>query len=358
MLQLAELVTELERQNGAKYDIVVPTSALCATSFGAPGHSEMDIVIQGGTEQRGAYGLTEWAHVQLADKLGIPKRYYDRIRGAGFHGLLAENVNAWINEKERRLVRVMDGRIRAFLSDKYKLMDNLPLLVATLEYLKENDFNVDVHRCDLTETRMYVKVVQPYNIAEIREGDKVIPGLMLSNSEVGAGKWKLEPFMLRLLCSNGMIGEEVISRIHLGERMGEGIYSEQTKQLEDELVWSKVRDVIDVTFDDQHFREWVDRLRRGTEVEVESPVAVVENVAVDYVITDEGKRDLMDYFTVKEDPTQWGIANAMTRLAQTQENVDEQIRLERAGNKIGTMEETDFRELSKERKREEEPKKK
>jgi len=40
--------------------------------------------------------LTEWAHSQLAEKTGIPKKYYDRMREAEEYELLAENINTWL----------------------------------------------------------------------------------------------------------------------------------------------------------------------------------------------------------------------------------------------------------------------
>ncbi len=55
------------------------------------------------------------AHLQLAEKLGIPKKYYDKMREAKKFELLFENINALLGNKERRLIRILDGKIRAIL---------------------------------------------------------------------------------------------------------------------------------------------------------------------------------------------------------------------------------------------------
>ena len=101
-------------------------------------------------------------------------------------------------------------------------------------------------------------------------------------------------------------------------------------------------------FHPEIFEEWVDKLRRGTEVEVESPTTAVDNIAVKYNISDEKKKDLLDYFTTKEAPTQWGLANAVTRIAQEEEKPENQVELEKIGNEIAILEPEEFLRLTEE----------
>jgi len=156
--------------------------------------------------------------------------------------------------------------------------------------------------------------------------------------------------MLRLICENGLIGENVVRRVHLGRRRErtDDIWSDETWKKRDETLWSEVRDVIRATFDPEIFEEWVDKLRRGTEVEVESPTTAVDNIAVKYNISDEKKKDLLDYFTTKEAPTQWGLANAITRIAQEEEKPENQVELEKIGNEIAILEPEEFLRLTEE----------
>lgn len=334
---LKDLDDELKRQRANSKDLVVDTRNL----FAGGQREGLQLVVQGLPQRPESFGVTEWAHTQLGEKCGIPMPYYRKMMDARRYELLAENVNAWIPSKERRLLRILDGKVRAILSDKYRRMDNYDLVYAALDLFEKH--GVEVHRCDLTERHMYVKVVKLHEMREIKENDRVVPGIILSNSEVGDGGLKIEPFMLRLLCTNGMIGDSVIRRIHLGERLGVGEYfSEETQKLEDAALWSKVKDIIDATFDPVIFQEWVDQVKQGTEVQVPSPTKAVTNVAAQFNISEERKNQLLDYFTTKEAPTQWGLANAVTRLAKDYEQPEDQVELEKAGHNLATMDSQDF----------------
>ena len=117
-MDLRELIKEPERQKESKLDLIVDTSTLKAVPDEKDG---IRLEIPG----YGEFPLTNWAHGQLADKLGILRKYYERMRSSGKSELLAENVNAWLREKERRLIRILDGRIRAILSDRYRARLNV-----------------------------------------------------------------------------------------------------------------------------------------------------------------------------------------------------------------------------------------
>jgi hypothetical protein len=77
--------------------------------------------------------LTDWARGQLANKLGIPRKYYERVRNSSKSELLAENINAWLGERERRLIRILNGKTRAFFSDRYRMMNNYDISLFSLK---------------------------------------------------------------------------------------------------------------------------------------------------------------------------------------------------------------------------------
>ncbi len=118
-MDLVSLVEELERQRNS-LDLIINSSTLKAV----PDSDEIRLAIP----EYGEFPLTDWAHGQLADKLGIPRRCYERTCEAGKCELLAENINAWLPIRERRLMRILDGRMRAFLSDRYRIMGNYDLV--------------------------------------------------------------------------------------------------------------------------------------------------------------------------------------------------------------------------------------
>jgi hypothetical protein len=84
---LRELVEELKRQRENSIDIICWDEDIEAIP-----DKEFGILLR--VSDKGAWPLAEWAHKQLAEKLEIPKRYYDRMLESGKLELLAENINA------------------------------------------------------------------------------------------------------------------------------------------------------------------------------------------------------------------------------------------------------------------------
>src|SRR5205814_10623773 len=146
---LVELAQELERQLATKKDMVVPSSLMLYRTS-EQGVSSVDIDEQTGVQ---TYGITELARRQLADKLKIPYAYFERMRAEQPH-LLDRNVNTWLPEDDadKRLIRTLDGRVRAVLSDRYRRLDNFDLaenVLPILQRLPEARFE----SVELTELR-------------------------------------------------------------------------------------------------------------------------------------------------------------------------------------------------------------
>jgi hypothetical protein len=104
-----ELATELLHQARSKRDYVAPTTALRyappPVTGDVPGGGREALILEG----VGQHAITNHAHGQLAEHLGIPKKYYERMR-AEQPELLATNINTWlVATPERRLVRTLNG---------------------------------------------------------------------------------------------------------------------------------------------------------------------------------------------------------------------------------------------------------
>ena len=344
-MELIALAKELERQRESRMDVIVPSTEI----FAQPTVDDVNLNFLVPTEEgpkMDVMPLSDWAHSQVAGKLDIPLKYYRRMREQAPE-LLARNINTWLpttnkvlvsNPQNRKLLlRTMDGNIRAVLSDRYKILDNHDLLLKSLEEFRE--VGAELHRADLTPNHMYIKAIVPHTIEEIRLGDTVVPGVIIQNSEVGAGAFKVMPFMLRQVCSNGMIGESTITKIHLGRKQDQGIiqFSAETQMAENATLWLQVRDIIRGTFDPATFKRWVSQIRMGTEVEIHNPVFAVDNVIETFGIDEAMKDDLLNHFSREGDMTQWGLANAVTRTARDMEDPEKVIEMEVIGGKVAVM---------------------
>lgn len=332
-LDLDQLVQELERRKDNSRDVVVDSEDIWV--------SPADADIQLGMRTNGSsedFLLNQWAHRQLAEKTGIPFKYYQRVQKAGKAQLLADNVNAWMREKERRLIRIQDNKVRAILSDRYRPLDDFDFLCCALEEFKEYKEEVNIVRCDLTEQHLYLKVVLPHSEQEIREDDRVVPGVILSNSEVGAGSFKIEPFAVRLICTNGLIGEVVVRQVHIGERKGVGdFWSDATLQKKDDVFWSEIKDVIRATLRLESFEKWFASFRQASFEKIESPATALEAVGIKLKMSATKRLALVDHFINQGEATQWGLGNAVSRLAQDEDQPEDQIEFERLANQISVM---------------------
>jgi hypothetical protein len=82
------------------------------------------------------YGVTPLARRQLADKLKIPYAYFERMRTEQ-PVLLDRNVNTWLqSDDDRRMIRTLDGNVRAVLSERYRRLDNFDLAESVLPILR------------------------------------------------------------------------------------------------------------------------------------------------------------------------------------------------------------------------------
>ena len=130
---LVSLAQELERQLHSKKDLIVP-SALVRHATDERGETRLVIEEGGSTMQ---YGVTPLARRQLADKLKIPYAYFERMR-EDQPALLDRNVNTWLqSEEDRRMLRTLDGQVRAVLSDRYRRLDNFDLAESVLPILQQ-----------------------------------------------------------------------------------------------------------------------------------------------------------------------------------------------------------------------------
>ena len=171
---LTDLAAELERQTKSKRDYIADTRLL---------RMEMrqdGMILQG---VNGGMAVKPIAHQQLATTLNIPKPYYDRCLSEA-PDLLCRNINTWMERtKAKKLVRTLDNQVRAILSDSYRPLDNLDLAEAVIPKLI--GLEAEVVSGDITENRFYLKAITARINGEVKKGDTVQAGLVVSNSEVG-----------------------------------------------------------------------------------------------------------------------------------------------------------------------------
>ena len=330
---LVSLANELQRQLDTKKDLIVP-SPLVRHTTGENGGIRLVVEEAGGPA---SYGVTPLARRQLADKLGIPYAYFERMR-ENQPELLDRNVNTWLqSEDDRRLLRTLEGNVRAVLSDRYRRLDNYDLAEHVLPFL-QNLPGIQFESVELTETRMYLKCVTSRLTFEMAPGDVVQAGIAISNSEVGQGTLSVQPLLYRLVCRNGLIvADRSLRKTHVGRSMGqedEGVtvYQDDTLQADDKAFFLKVRDVVQAAVSDVTFRQAAVKMQKTMGIQlVGDPVQTVEVLAQRYTLNDVERSGVLRHLVAGGDLSGYGLVNAVTHYSQEVEDYDRATEFEALG---------------------------
>lgn len=278
------------------------------------------------------FPVLDIAHQQIAGRLDIPWKYYQKMKAEN-RQLLQINVNSWLNRNNKiYFIRLMDERVRAFLSNRYRVIDHLPLTDCVLNEIQGQ--KVQCERTHLSETNMFIYFRVPKLMATINVGDQVVGGFVVENSETGHGACKITPRIFRLVCSNGLITETKSRQIHLGGWGGEG---------ENREVFLQIRDSIRNTFD--RFGEIIRTIKDSTENRISNPVRTIENVVKEYRLSDDQRDRILMSFGEEKDDSQYGIANAIARTAREEEKFEKGFGLEKLGGTLITMPLPEFRKF-------------
>ncbi|PYS91466.1 MAG: DUF932 domain-containing protein [Acidobacteria bacterium] len=352
-LSLQEMAAELERQKSQKRDFLAPSSELEMTAEIAPEiHDESETAhLQMRVNGHGSFDLTNTAHEQLSSRLGIPRKYYDRMSQYAPH-LLVDNVNHWMKDQpEKRMVRTLDGKMRAFLSSRYRPLDNFELAETVLPVLIGN--GVRIESSALTETRMYIKAVTDKITTEVRKGDVIQAGIVISNSEVGWGSVKVEPMIFRLVCLNGMIAPDYsMNKYHVGRNQGDSdlateFFRDETRRQDDKAFWMKVRDVVSGSFRQDVFEKITRKLIESTEKEIGgAPEKVIEVFTDKFQLAETEGSLILRHLIKGGDLTQYGLMNAVTRASQDVKEYDRATELERLGGQVIELSKSDWEQVA------------
>lgn len=358
---LSEMAQEIERQNEVKRDFIAPVSKTEMVV-----HERSPVLL---LDNKHEFPLMALAHTQLATYTGIPAAYYRRLQ-ENDPQLLANNVNRWLREPpaegkpiDRRMVRTLDGRVRAFLSDKFRPLDNYDLAKAVLPVL--NQLNLLVLSCEITERNLYIKCVDRSIERSVPTGRKMgdgshclfdtcCPAIIIRNSEVGEGTLVIEFGVWTRACTNLAAFGACMRKYHTGKRaeISEDVYallSDQTKRLSDAAVWSQARDLVKAAFDAAKFEATCKQL--GTAAEQKLPTEaipdVIEIVGKRFAFNQDETKGVLQRLIEGGDLTRYGLHAAVTNFSQSDTlDYERATELERVGGKIIELSNNEWEELA------------
>jgi len=303
--------------------------------------------------------LSDIAHAGLSRRLEIPKTYYDKMRREQPE-LLAENVNTWFKESGPHLVRSLnhpDGSLptcRAILSERYKFIDNAPVMEKLFPILQEQD-GMEVVSAEITPAKFYLKARFPELQREVGLNDAVQSGVVIANSEVGFGSTEVSMLIFRLRCLNGMIlADKAFTqrRIHIGATLETDdnfriIASNETLRLRDDAFFAGLADIVRAAADPDIFADAAATLQDAADQKITGDITdTVENVTKRFILSETEGASVLDNLIRDGDYSKWGIANAVTRTANDTESYDRATELERLGGKVIELAENEWLKLA------------
>jgi hypothetical protein len=330
-MSMDSLLAEVSRKESAKKDFLV-----------GPRKMMMEKDTHLSIENNGIFEINENAHQQFAAKFDIPKKFYDDLPRRA-PGLRSNLVNGLMSvDKETRMVRTLDGKARALVSDRFRPIDDFLVMQAILPVLKDQR-GMEVMSLQLSEARMYLQLSFPRLQGEVVKGQVVQAGVTITNSEVGLGSQDVRNWLLNLRCTNGMVGESIMRRYHVGKAIEgtEGdyaIYSDETIMADLHSFQLRLRDTLRAALTQAAFDDQILKLRKVAGEIIPDPAiqGVVENVTKHYAFTQEEGKKILENIWTDGDRSRWGLANAVTALVHNTTSVDRQYEIEKIGSDLVT----------------------
>jgi hypothetical protein len=354
---IQQLADEIERQNASKQDARVLSTALSTHTDTETGVTTLGF---GEGKRRASFNMLHLAHRQLSDLVGMPQRWYDHLReqhntlrvydekGVDTGSLFDMDMDVLLSQRpqdERRLVRTLDGNARAVLSNNFRPIDHLPILVNVLPVLMDTPgINWAEASLEVTDTRMYLKLVNERMTQDIRVGDAVQAGVVITNSEVGLGAFRVQPLLYRLACLNGMIrSDDSVAKYHVGGALGELEDGSAYEWLQDDTINARndatireMRDVVRSALNDVVFNRAVERAREAEGIKIKGdPIAAVEWISTKFQLGQDEQAGVLRNLIEGGSLSLWGLTNAVTAYAQDEAvDFDRSTELETIGGRV------------------------
>jgi hypothetical protein len=417
--ELSDVLTILQEQRARRLDVVVRQNMIDAYQgqiMVRAGESTQWVSDEGVTSAAGVYRPTAVGDEGLAGMLGIDGGYLKKLRrldpartdlwDANVNGFLHGSVFTFDEGEDLEgpdyppydgamLLRLLkgdeaaDGVLRAVLSPRYKVIDNLDVLLAVMDGLRKAGVEAIPDVSDLTDRRMHVRFSVPGiaafapqllegyrspfdgpgGVRRAGQGDRpgmklqaghfgagaealqraltaakregkdypagqepiVFAGLKVTNSDVGEGARSIAPEIVVQICGNRLTLTASADRaVHLGSLKDEGViqWSAETMEQELKLITSQATDAVSTFLTPEWFLGKVAEIEALAGAPVGKPEEVIKDVSKNAGFS-QGEADaILAHFLRGGSYTSGGVANAVTSVSQTLDNADRAAELD------------------------------
>jgi len=258
------------------------------------------------------HALMPIAQRSISNRLGIPYPYLKRCP----EDIQAMNLNHWITkETNDQLLFRFDGKnVRAVFTPKYIPVDNFEVM-ERLDFL---GYGPDTEaQCHLDGEFMSLSIPDGHKAFNIN-GDRFKPGISISNSEVGLASLSIAAFVLRLVCTNGMVAKTDLSASYRHV---------STKVLTE---FPQILDKVSYELGSQRTQFQI-----SMESPVDDPLATMKSFNRQFGLNNDEKGALEWAWPYEIGNTMFNVVNAYTRAAQMEGlSAESSHRLQKTGGNI------------------------
>jgi hypothetical protein len=237
----------------------------------------------------------------------------------------------------RMLVRSFKSDRRAVLSDRFRRLDNRPLLEQFAASCK--DIGAVPVEGIITDLQLRLKAYLPL-VFEPVEGEVMCFGLSWGNSDFGAGRHVIRCFCRRLWCTNDAEMEDVLAQVHIGSRLAESFeFSQKTYELDTAAQVSAMKDVIMGALAPKNVHAMLDTIKRCDEQKLDwknVSSAITKKLLKHELKAVREAFDGDDVVNLPANHSPWRLSNAISWIAGKTEDADRKLQLQRIAGMIVT----------------------
>jgi hypothetical protein len=305
-------------------------------------------------DQGMAMPLHRFALGQVASKAGLPHAYLGRLLDPEHRAfgpeLLAHNLTRLYREGRavadeddasdtflmRSLQLPQRREVRGFVSSRFRRLDSRPIVGAFANACQQiGAVPIEGYALD---TKIAIKAI----LAKVYEpvpNEVMVFGMALENSDYGNGALQVSFFALRLACTNGLLMEKSLRKVHLGARLsGDVAWSARTLAAETEATAGAVHDLVTRRLNDRNIAVLQDGIRRANDERIEP--AKVQDFLKKHLLKGEAEAvvaafNSADIENMPAGQTRWRLAQAVSWIAGKTEDEERRLDLMRiAGNLV------------------------
>jgi hypothetical protein len=303
---LEDLLKSVMDRKATVADFIAPTTALQQrTTVLGGGDVRTDVIREAdGGVPTAVLEANPVARQQIAAKANIESRTAERLR-ENYPVEYDNIINAiWQKEPKKVMLRTYEhnaaehdsmvrdglgsalvspntGVLRALMSDKYKTFDNDDLVLSVIPPLRDSAAQWKVVKASITDKRLVIRFKSDVITGSgAQVNDVMAHGIGISNSETGHGSVSVFEILWTLFCLNGMQTQKKSRSAHLTSSRSDSntwaMLTDQSKQLDNQALSSKLRDISASYSSRESFDESCERMRSaaGDVIEGDGQAAV------------------------------------------------------------------------------------